>query len=110
MHECAISRNENHLEDLVSKKSLIATIEKEAGMNIPEWLRDTIMNAPSAQKTGHWIEIKYAEEVNEMLVSNYECSECHYWERYDSNFCPNCGAYMRGEKRKRWRSTELNVL
>ena len=47
MHECAINKNENRLEDLISKKSLIATIEKESGMNIPEWLRETIMNAPS---------------------------------------------------------------
>ena len=55
--------------------------------------------APSAQpKQGQWIEHKWADEVNEMLVSNYECSECHHWERYDSNFCPNCGAKMEGVK------------
>lgn len=40
---------------------------------------------------GEWIEHKWAEEVNEAIISNYECSNCHSWERNNSNFCPNCG-------------------
>jgi len=27
------------------------------------------------------------------------CSECHLEGRWDWDFCPYCGAYMRGEKR-----------
>lgn len=44
---------------------------------------------------GEWIEHKRAEEVEGLLVSNYECSSCHAWKREDSDFCPNCGADMR---------------
>ena len=45
---------------------------------------------------GEWIEHKWAEEVEGLLISNYECSECHSWERRASDFCPNCGARMKG--------------
>ena len=47
---------------------------------------------------GEWIEHKRAEEVEGYLISNYECSCCHTWERINSDYCPNCGADMRGER------------
>ena len=46
---------------------------------------------------GRWIEHEWAEEENGLLVSNFECSNCCRWEREVSDFCPNCGADMRGE-------------
>ena len=106
MHECAISRNENHLEDLISKKSLIATIEKEAGMNIPEWLRDTIMNAsPSAKETAEWV---WDEDAIDWGMGAWVCSKCKnrpqtFWETskkiyplkwVGSQYCGCCGAKM----------------
>lgn len=42
-----------------------------------------------------WIEHKWAEEVCGWLISNFECSQCHVWKRYNTNFCPECGADMR---------------
>lgn len=44
---------------------------------------------------GEWIEHKWAEEVGGWLISNFECSQCHMWKRYNTNFCPECGADMR---------------
>lgn len=46
------------------------------------------------RKPGYWIEHKRAEEVEGLLISNYECSCCHNWERKDSDYCPNCGIPM----------------
>lgn len=43
---------------------------------------------------GHWIEHKWAEEVDDHLISNFECSCCHTWKRDESNYCPDCGARM----------------
>ena len=42
---------------------------------------------PSAQKKGHWIDEK----------TSYSCSECHGGCWVNSNYCPWCGADMRGE-------------
>lgn len=50
---------------------------------------------------GEWIEHKWAEEFDGLLISNYECSHCHVWKRENTDFCPDCGADMRkkeGEK------------
>lgn len=44
------------------------------------------------RKTGKWIEHKNADIVEGFLVSNYECSKCHSWERNDSTYCPSCGS------------------
>ena len=48
---------------------------------------------------GRWIEHEGAEEENGLLISNYECSACHSWERNESYCCPNCGAKMDGERK-----------
>lgn len=47
---------------------------------------------------GEWIEHKWAEECDGLLISNYECTNCHSWERNNTDFCPNCGAIMKGEQ------------
>ena len=46
------------------------------------------------RKEAHWIEHKRAEEDNWLLVSNYECSNCHTWKRENSDYCPDCGCKM----------------
>ena len=48
-------------------------------------------------KHGHWIEHQWAEESEGLLISNFECSQCHDWKREKSDYCPNCGAKMDGE-------------
>lgn len=56
-----------------------------------------ICDSYAENRRGEWIEHKWAEEENGLLISNFECSACHEWERKTSDFCPNCGADMRGE-------------
>lgn len=42
------------------------------------------------RKTGRWVDIGG--------VIRYGCPFCHYAQEVHSNFCPNCGADMRGEE------------
>ena len=56
--------------------------------------RKDIRALPSADRTGYWV---YHE--NDMCCvrwNKWECSECHKRVENKSDFCPNCGADMRG--------------
>ncbi|WP_295157183.1 hypothetical protein [Selenomonas sp. AE3005] len=46
---------------------------------------------------GHWIEHPHEQGEN-WEYPMYECSACQQWANDDSNFCPNCGAKMKGGK------------
>ena len=59
-------------------------------------IRNKVENMPEAVVRGEWIETKYY---------TWECGVCgfHPFKGYipkepNFNFCPNCGADMRGEK------------
>lgn len=65
-------------------------------------LKEALSRVPSAEperKKGKWIEIP-----DEIFASTYKCSECGEAPLSDgeewvlSNYCPNCGADMRGEQ------------
>ena len=47
---------------------------------------------------GEWIKHKGEWIDFDFYPTKYECSQCHYYvdEGYDSIFCPNCGARMKG--------------
>lgn len=57
-----------------------------------------LSNVPTADVVelihGEWIIHRNAEISHERLITNYECSICHTWSRYHSNYCPDCGAKM----------------
>ena len=94
------------MDDLISRQDAIDKVEMLAKKYfdhpvILRSVRDMIEELPSAQperKTGKWI-----------LDDEYiDCSACRHekWSRvpYESlvkrfNFCPNCGADMRGERK-----------
>lgn len=49
--------------------------------------------APSVESKGEWIS-HYDEDAKEGW---YECSCCHSERAFNTNFCPDCGADMRGK-------------
>ncbi len=63
----------------------------------PDEVFDRAISAlKESRSKGHWIDHPHEAGAN-WEYSMYECSECHKLEEYDSDFCPNCGADMRGE-------------
>ena len=66
---------------------------------LSRYLKDYFM--PSIQpKKGEWIEI-VDEETENTKTWHYECSECGKPNPCigdNPNYCPNCGADMRGDK------------
>ena len=98
------------MDDLISRQAAIDAIRGEIEINGYSHVVDVLEQLPSAQperKTGKWIERKhgYWSFVNDKgerdgWIPSYECSECRSggWRNPEvMNFCPSCGADMRGE-------------
>lgn len=60
-----------------------------------EELLDEVLKIPAADVQevvrGAWIWDGYVYDMP------WQCSECHCFSDTESNFCPNCGADMKGE-------------
>lgn len=102
-------------QDAIDRRAVIAKIEEhtrlaqepymlsefERGLN---WGLDTtisiLLNAPSAEperKRGEWIVYKAPDKQHCGLVECPFCGEDMIAEADEYNYCPNCGADMRGE-------------
>lgn len=87
-------------QDLISRQAAIEAINK-AFERVFAWdgtspLGDKVLeNVPSAQPErirGRWIEKPHVHGVAYCSLCDYEL------HTNDTNFCPNCGADMRGEQ------------
>lgn len=57
---------------------------------------EMIENAPTIEpqkKRGKW------DEHHDYPGIAYLCNQCKYFSTIQTNFCPNCGADMRGDKK-----------
>lgn len=99
------------MNDLISRSALIKAMENKydvaekkglyaVGLDCGFIITEQIINEqPEVEAKpvihGEWIVHEWAEESEGYLIPNFECSQCHTWERKKSNFCPECGADMR---------------
>lgn len=82
------------MSNLISRKAAIEAIERNAYRHTYlDQIINIISNLPSAErKKGEWI-------LKPNIYGVAYCSECDYELHTDNtNFCPNCGADMRGEE------------
>ena len=80
--------------DLISRQDAIDTLKRVAGVG--NRALDALKNLPSEDRAkGEWIVLDIV--CREEICLPYECSNCGF--RYGSrfNYCPNCGADMKGE-------------
>ena len=80
--------------------------EYQIGQEVSCYFKDTmnVKGICEAERTGHWYkwyeEIKRDDKCTD-YIPHCKCSECN--KEYDAhiiqfiNFCPNCGADMRGD-------------
>lgn len=90
------------MDDLISRRAAIDAL-MERFKRVPTnaiIAKDVISKLPSAQperKNARWIPV-----INGR--GGHECSRCHNYapsykngDEYLANYCPNCGAYMKGK-------------
>ena len=102
------------MSDLISRQAILKHIDKirygvqmmddthraSIIMNGMHLCEDAVRNQPSAERKGKWI-----NKPNVYGVAY--CSECDFELHInDTNFCPNCGADMRGEENDSRRSNQ----
>lgn len=107
--------------DLISREALkkdLASYDREFA---PDWVLNLINNAPPVEvftledmqnnfdlgamseagkhdrPQGEWINREAISNTIFPFWERYECNQCHKFNGY-SNFCPNCGAEMRGKE------------
>ena len=80
--------------DLIDRQAALDAIYKTFAKSLARTRAEEVINSvPSAERHGEWIQKSTGGE------SFYTCSRCGFiaWEHEDTNYCPNCGATMRGE-------------
>ena len=79
--------------DSISRQAAIDTIAEKVFHNLTDefyGVMQVLNELPSTDRTGHWV------SKDEVYGVAY-CSECDYeLHSNDTNFCPHCGADMRG--------------
>lgn len=87
------------MNELISRQAAIDSImEEPSEVRYPVYYAEKIRQLPSAQRKGKWL------ATQEWGGRNYFCSCCKFSFIVDTcmlepmwNFCPNCGAEMKGE-------------
>ena len=81
------------MDDLISRQAAIAKLFNELDrqeLYLPIHFKNFVLDElPSIRpKTGHWFDVGSL---------SCRCSECGCKHNKESNYCPECGAYMKGE-------------
>lgn len=87
------------MDDDISRQAAIDTIlGQPTELHYPSWYAGQIRQLPSAEpRCGKWMTSYLDHEVMGVRPKILYCSECNQCIAYPTNFCPNCGADMRGE-------------
>ena len=86
------------MSDLIKRQDAINAINQVGWLEDSEY-ESRILAIPSADRPqGEWIYHRELMLDKEYYPSRFECDQCHHYviAGNDRNFCPNCGARMKG--------------
>lgn len=86
-------------EDYISREEVKARFQEWTETNgNPRDFWNILCGLPSIQSErpkGEWIASSFVPKYGPIL---HECNQCHKYSDWESDFCPNCGADMRGDE------------
>ena len=102
-------------DDLISRQAAIdAYLKTVEPIAVREWdgeisacardrnILEMLENLPNVQpKTGHWKHVEIESNKSDtgyFMLPLCECSACGIYVEQETNYCPHCGAKMKGEK------------
>ena len=92
------------MEELIRRSDAIKAIKDNSFALGDDYLEingygaiDDIRALPSADRPqGEWVDRSDGGRILHPWWENYECNRCGYYGSGAWNFCPNCGARMKG--------------
>jgi len=100
--DAIMSGCKRHYDSEVGDEVYDDTLEVDAILKCNKGIRNALRDMPSAQperKKGRWISQDFNKHdgmISTLVYYYPKCSVCGHTANY-TNFCPNCGADMRGE-------------
>ena len=95
------------MSDSISRKGVSAWLYNMGHKKLSEYVLDEKRFQSEDRVTGKWVHRSYYRPSTKMYdCEMYVCNKCGYEYSYDAetgisadsyNYCPNCGAEMRGE-------------
>lgn len=74
-------------------KTLSELSEKEKVNELSYYERIIANGTPYEERsTGEWIN----QDFDDLKISDYRCNQCGHYQDDITNFCSNCGSYMKG--------------
>ena len=90
--EDAKEKPQNYTEHFITSTSWVLVGLADAQLEL------TYLSSVSAERVGVWVKPKEHDHMRECSICEYEIPNDIAWE---SNYCPNCGAKMKGEDNER---------
>lgn len=89
------------MSDLIERETVLAFVhrckDRLQGKGLTyDMLVDYVESIPSAERKGEWIDRTYGGRILHPWWESCECSQCEEWGSGAWNYCPNCGAKMKG--------------
>lgn len=86
------------LSDALRRLTLGETDAARATMKITHYVSRMPTADVRENVRGEWLHDEVTMNGNTVYTPNAKCSICDCYVFQESNFCPNCGADMRGDK------------
>ncbi len=95
-----LARKMEYCEDAISRQAVFTLAKEECETAIIPYKRfikdiNALPPVTPKPKTGHWIRV--TDKAGHLV---WKCDKCDWQQRFNTNFCPDCGAEMESEDKK----------